>query len=154
MGLLCWINILLACFAVLAPMAHVLELPDKLALDGPLWLAVQQHLYRGWGPFIGAPVELGALATTATLLVLRRHRAARAPTAAALIAYAAMVLAFFLFNRPVNEALSGWTVATLPADWPSYRLQWELGHATSATLSLAALGCVLWARLLEDAAPR
>lgn len=36
--------------------AHVLELPNKLSLDGPLWLAVQQHLYRGWGPYIG-PVD-------------------------------------------------------------------------------------------------
>jgi hypothetical protein len=27
--------------------AHVLELPNKLALSGPLWLEVQQNLYRG-----------------------------------------------------------------------------------------------------------
>jgi hypothetical protein len=46
-------------------MAHVLELPNKLALDGGLWLAVQQHLYRGWGPFLGGPAEIGALVTAA-----------------------------------------------------------------------------------------
>ncbi len=40
-------NLACASAAVLAPMAHLLELPNKLALDGPLWLAVQQHLYRG-----------------------------------------------------------------------------------------------------------
>jgi hypothetical protein len=47
------INLAFAILAVVAPLAHVLELPNKLALDGPLWLAVQQHLYRGWGPFFG-----------------------------------------------------------------------------------------------------
>jgi hypothetical protein len=49
---------LLAAVAVTAPIAHVLELPNKLALDGPLWLAVQQLLYRGWGLVFG-PVEIG-----------------------------------------------------------------------------------------------
>ena len=55
--------------AVVAPLAHVLELPNKLALDAPLWLAVQQHLYRGWGLFLGGPAEIGALATALALLV-------------------------------------------------------------------------------------
>jgi hypothetical protein len=45
-------NLILASAAVLVPMAHVLELPNKLTLDGPLWVAIQQHLYlamlRAW----------------------------------------------------------------------------------------------------------
>jgi len=53
MQLLHQLNLLLAALATLAPLAHVLELPNKLRLDGPLWLAVQQQLYRGWGPFLG-----------------------------------------------------------------------------------------------------
>jgi hypothetical protein len=51
-------NLILAAAAVLAPMAHVLELPNKLTLVGPLWVAIQQHLYRGWGPVIGGPIRL------------------------------------------------------------------------------------------------
>ena len=39
-----------------AGLAHAFELYNKMMLDGPLWLAVQQHLYRGWGPLI-APFE-------------------------------------------------------------------------------------------------
>ena len=35
-------------------MAHLLEQPDKLHLDGSLWLAVQQYLYDGWCPLIGS----------------------------------------------------------------------------------------------------
>ena len=44
------INLAVAILAVLAPLAHVLELPNKLSLDANLWLVVQQHLYGGWGP--------------------------------------------------------------------------------------------------------
>jgi hypothetical protein len=65
-------NLILAVAAVLASMAHVLELPSKLTLDGPLWVAIQQHLYRGWGPVIGGPIEVAALATTLALLIIRR----------------------------------------------------------------------------------
>src|SRR5579875_963085 len=126
-------NAIVAILAALAPIAHVLEMPNKLALDGPLWLAIQQHLYRGWGPFIGAPTEIAALATS-LLLVLFRGRASRARRLAvvAVIAYAAMLATFFVFNKPVNVALNGWTAATLPPDWSGYRLRWEIGHAIAA----------------------
>jgi hypothetical protein len=145
-----WGNLVFAVWAVLAPAAHVFELPNKLSLDGPLWLAVQQHLYRGWGPFIGAPSEIGALLTTLALLVLGcRRGAARIATLLATAAYAGMLAAFFIFNAPVNAAVSRWTAATLPADWPAWRLQWETGHAIAAGLAVTGLACVLRAFLAE-----
>jgi hypothetical protein len=150
MMVLRWINLILAALAVLGPAAHVLELPNKLMLDGPLWLAVQQHLYRGWGPFYGAPVEIGALATSVALLVLRRHDAAALRLAlVAAIAYAGMIAVFFAFNAPVNAALDGWTAATLPTNWPSYRLRWEAGHALAALLSVVGLVAAARGWLLE-----
>lgn len=145
-----WLNIILAFLATLAPMAHVLELPNKLALDGPAWLFVQQHLYRGWGPIVGAPTEIGALATSLLLLLPRFcGTAARGPTLFAAACYVAMLAAFFIFNAPVNAAVAVWTAATLPSDWPSYRLWWESGHALSALLSLAAFAAVLRACIVE-----
>lgn len=130
-------NVVQAVLAALAPMAHVLELPNKLALDGPLWLAVQQRLYRGWGPFLGGPIEIGALLTSLVLLRLRRrNKAAMRPTLVAAIAYAAMLAAFFVFNNPVNRAVATWTGAALPHEWPNYRLRWETGHALAALLSI------------------
>jgi hypothetical protein len=62
------VNLFFAIAAVLPPIAHVMELPNKLQIDGTLWLAVQQHLYRGWGPFIGGPADVGALVTSAARL--------------------------------------------------------------------------------------
>jgi hypothetical protein len=88
-------NLVLAAAAVLAPMAHVLELPSKLILDGPLWVAIQQHLYRGWGPVFGGPIEVAALATTLALLVIRRgRRETGLLTLAAALAYCGMIVAF------------------------------------------------------------
>lgn len=133
-------NVVLAVLAAVAPIAHVLELPNKLALNGPLWLAVQQQLYRGWGPFLGGPTEIGALLTALVLLIVRRrNKRALRPTLAAALAYAAMLATFFLFNDPVNRAVGSWTAATLPVDWTSYRLRWESGHALAAVLSIIGM---------------
>jgi hypothetical protein len=124
-----WISLLATAVPLGATVAHVMELPNKLVLDGPLWLAVQQNLYRGWGPFIG-PFEIVAIVTTWALAYLVRARhPAFALTFVAALCLSAMLLAFFLFNAPVNAAFAGWTAETLPADWTDYRQQWELGYA-------------------------
>lgn len=137
MSVLRRIAIVLAALAIAPLAAHVLELPNKLRLSGPLWLAVQQHLYRGWGPLYGAPVEVGALVASAALAWREPPR--RVPTALATLCYAVMIAMFFVFNAPVNAALNNWTVHTLPADWTNYRLRWEGGHLLSAMLAVAAL---------------
>lgn len=62
-SILRWISLLATAVPLGATVAHVLELPNKFALDGPLWLAVQQSLYRGWGPFI-APFDVAAIMAT------------------------------------------------------------------------------------------
>ena len=131
------VNLILAFIATTAPLAHVLELPSKLTLDGSLWLAVQQHLYRGWGAVFG-PVEIAALASTGVILAVTWRTGARRTYVLAVVCYAAMIAVFFLFNAPVNEALNGWSAATLPIDWSIYRLRWEIGHAFSAALAVIA----------------
>jgi hypothetical protein len=145
-----WVNLAFAIVAALPPLAHVLELPNKLALSDTIWLAVQQQLYRGWGPFIGGPAEIGALATSLALLVLRRVDArTRWLTLIAAIAYVAMIASFFIFNAPVNEAVRTWTPASLPSDWPAYRVRWEMGHAIAALLSVIGLAALVRARIVE-----
>jgi len=111
-------------------LVHVLSVADirrakhegkvKLRLDAPVWLAVQQQLYRGCGPFLGGPLKTAALATALALLILQRHdRKARRALVIAVAAYAGMIAVFFIFNSRVNAAVSAWTPATLPPDWPS-----------------------------------
>lgn len=142
---LCWVMVVIAFVATTAPMAHVLELPNKLSLDGPSWLLVQQQLYRGWGGVFG-PVEIVAVvAGLALCALLRDNRPAMRVTLAAVAIYVAMIVVFFVFNAPVNAAFNSWTAASLPADWPRYRVQWELGHALAALLSAVALVLVVQA---------
>jgi hypothetical protein len=144
------VNLAFAVLAALPPIAHVLEMPNKLALDAPLWLAVQQHLYRGWGPFYGGPVEIVAFATTMTLMVARRRdRAPMRLTVVAALAYVGMIVTFFLFNDPVNAALNSWTPSSIPSDWTGYRLQGEIGHALAAILSIVAIITLVRAWFIE-----
>jgi len=148
------VNLAFAVLAALAPLAHVLELPNKLALDAQLWLAVQQHLYRGWGPFLGGPVEIIAFATSLTLLVARRRDPAPMRlTLVAALAYVGMIVVFFALNDPVNAALGSWTASSIPPDWPSFRLRWEIGHALAAILSVVAIIALVRAWLIERVRP-
>lgn len=134
-----------------APLAHVLELRNKLSLDGPLWLDIQRTLYIGWGPVFGA-VEVFAL--LASLSLIFRPRTGHAPYIVATFCYAAMIAVFFLFNDPVNRAVLQWTSpGMLPANWADYRLKWETGHALAAVLSLIAFAALLRSRDEDTAAP-
>jgi hypothetical protein len=144
------VNLAFAVLAALPPIAHVLEMPNKLALDAPLWLAVQQHLYRGWGPFYGGPVEIVAFATTMTLLVARRRDPAPMRlTVVAALAYVGMIVTFFALNDPVNAALNGWTPSSVPPDWQNFRLRWEIGHGLAAILSIVAIVTLVRAWFIE-----
>jgi len=145
-----WVAV--ACTGVVlgAASAHVLELPNKLAIDGPLWLAVQQNLYRGWGPFL-APFELVAIASAWLLAWMSRgSRRLFVPSAFAAACISVALLVFFAVIAPVNDSFAGWTAATLPSDWTAYRLRWELGHALHFALVLCAFVALLRTALLSQ----
>ena len=148
--IICWVSLLCTAITLTALGAHVVELPNKLALNGPLWLAVQQNLYRGWGHFIG-PFEIMAIIGAWMLFFLSdksRSISGLMLTAACFLTGALAV--FFLLVAPVNAAFASWTPATLPPDWSSYRLRWEFGHAISYVLVLTAFIALLRIRFLES----
>ena len=45
-------NLIITFIKTTAPIAHTLEMISKLTLDGPLWLGIQQHLYRVGGRYL------------------------------------------------------------------------------------------------------
>jgi hypothetical protein len=140
-----WISLVSTAVTLGALTAHVLELPNKLALEGPLWLAIQQHLYRGWGAVIG-PFEVAAMVSTWALVLREGARPTLfRPTLLAAMLLSAALAAFFTLNAPVNAALAAWTPSTLPPGWPAYRLRWEAGHALSFALVLTAFLALLGA---------
>jgi len=143
------IALVVAFLATLGPIAHLLELPSKLTLDGALWLSIQQNLYRGWGTLFG-PVEIAALlCSLALFLWTKGDRGHRNGYLIAVVCYLSMIAYFFLFNDVVNQALNHWTAATLPHDWTRYRLKWETGHALAALFSVVAFVVLLQAYIRE-----
>ncbi len=149
---LLWICVVTTAVPLGATTAHLLELPNKLGLDGPLWLAIQQNVYRGWGPFI-APFEIAAIVSAWVLVyLLRRRRAMLLWVLVAALCLSAMLVEFFLIVEPVNVAFARWTPATLPPDWADYRLRWEVGHAFGFGLALVAFCALLRAAFIEACA--
>lgn len=144
-----FINLFLIIVALGALLAHFYEMPAKLALSGPDWLATQLALYRGWGPFLG-PFEVGGVISTWTILVfVRKRQPAFALTLIAALCLSAGLALFFILVNPVNHAFATWTPATIPSDWTDYRARWEYGHAVRAMLAFVAFLLLIGAVIAE-----
>ena len=133
---------LAVCLIYMAPaLAHLLELPHKMALDRAQYFTVQQ-IYVGWELFaVPILIQLFALA----LLTWRsagEYYVFRPVLAALAVMLAAQAL-FWLFTFPANAATANWTQA--PPDWDDLREQWEWSHAAGALCQLLALCSLLTA---------
>jgi len=98
--------------------------------------ALRQPVLRGRSYF-PCPVLSAILANTTS------------SSAASASSGTAMLATFFVLNAPVNQAVNGWTSASLPNDWPAYRMRWEIGHALAALMAIIALAAVLRAHFAE-----
>ncbi|HET7275182.1 MAG TPA: hypothetical protein VFI91_08360 [Longimicrobiaceae bacterium] len=127
--------VLLLAIAMAGGWAHLMELPNKMALGREDYLTVQQ-IYRGWA-LLGF-VIFGALIAIVAIAVLRRGEGA--PFYFAVVAAACIVislLVFFSMTFPTNQVTQNWTV--LPGNWEILRRKWEYSHATGAILYLIAM---------------
>jgi len=142
-----FITLLFVALTLGLSLAHTLEMPAKLGYDGPLYVTLQQTLYRWWGPpLVGAFLEPGAVLATAVLAYLvRRQRPTFAlVVAATLLLLLAFPMVFFLAVEPANAAFRQAAPQAPPTDWMRLRTQWEYGHATRFGLHLAAFALLLW----------
>lgn len=100
---------------------------------------------------LGGPMAVlmpAALASAGPVLFVlyRRHRRASFSLvlAGAVLLLVALVITLSV-NVPIDNAIAGWTVDTLPADWTSIRNRWETFHAARTFISLAGFGSVVGA---------
>ncbi len=130
-----FLAIVLTALALAPGLAHVLELPHKIALDREDYLVVQ-GIYRGWS-LLGI-VLVGALAANVVVFLQSRRRGGAAEWAltAALLLIASLAI-FFVWTYPVNQITANWTVA--PPDWQALRARWEYSHAANALVTFLAL---------------
>jgi hypothetical protein len=140
--------VMFTAIAMAAGFAHLLELPNKMALSTADYLTVQQ-IYRGWA-LLGV-VSVGALVLTGLVaLRLRGHRSAFVPTLFAVVCIALSLVIFFMFTYPANQQTNNWT--TLPDHWESLRRQWEYSHAVAAGLYFLALSGLISSLLVNGQA--
>jgi hypothetical protein len=142
---------LVAALSMATTLAHLLEMPARLAWDAPLWIAttVTGGLFRMFGS-VGAMFEVGAVVLAAVLAWQLRGlgRAFGLALAGAVLLVAAHLL-FWLLVAPVNAEIATWTPGVFPADWASWRAQWEYSHALRALLQIAGFAALLGSALAE-----
>jgi len=144
---LLFLNLLLVTLIFGLAFAHVMEVPGKLRLTGPVWLIVQQTLYNGFGPFASVVEPLAIVLAWVLAVLLRHERPAGRLVLLAALCTSAGLIEWFLVVSPMNGLLRSWTSATLPPDWTATRDRWELGHVGHAVLLGVAFCALAWAML-------
>lgn len=139
MRVLHFVAILLTAVSMSAGWAHLLALPNKMALSHDDYLTVQQ-IYRGWA-LLGFAV-VGALVSSIALAVVQRMQEVRAGhSVVAALCIALALVVFFSITFPANQATQNWVM--LPSNWETLRDRWEYSHAVGALLYLLALASLV-----------
>jgi hypothetical protein len=142
-------SLLLPAVAAGVVLGHVMSRAGKITLPGPLFVTVQNTLYRSWGKKLGA-VEMGAFLSTLVVAFLTRGRGAIfALSLAGLFCLAAMLLVWAIFINPINIRVRASTSDSFPADWASLRDRWHRLHAIRAIFAVAGLSTLISAALLD-----
>jgi len=138
-----FIAIVLGAMAMVPAGAHLFSLAAKMGLAAEPYFTVQQ-IYRGWALF-GIAIFGALLANIVVAILVRGQPMAFRFAAAAAIPIATMLVVFFVWTYPTNQATANWTA--IPANWTDLRAQWEYSHAASAILTFAALCCSVLSQL-------
>lgn len=130
-----FLSIVLTALCLVPSGAHLLELPNKMQLDGSDYQTVQQ-LYRGWA--LAGIVLVGAILSGGIHAYLVRTQPLPLLLAlAGFLLLAATLASFLIFILPVNQATTDW--AALPENWRELRTRWEYAHASNGMITFFAL---------------
>jgi hypothetical protein len=144
-----FLSLLLTALAAGVVVSHVMSRAGKITLPGPLFIAVQNTLYRSWGKKVGA-VEIGAFLSTLTVTVLARGKGPIfALSLASLLCLVGMMLLWAVFINPINVRVRASTSECLPADWALLRDRWHRLHAIRAIFAIIGLSSLISALLLD-----
>jgi len=133
-GSIAFTAIILTGMALIAPGAHLLELPNKMGMGANDYFVVQR-VYNGW--WLAGLLLPAAFVANVALAIAQRYDS----TALILAMFAAALIGlnlaiFFVWTQPANAATANWT--TQPEDWFGLRRQWEYSHAVNAGITLLA----------------
>jgi hypothetical protein len=139
--LLFFVAILASVIALGGGLAHVYELPRKLALSRDAYFTVQQ-IYAGWKLF-GFVIMIQLIALAMLAWRSAREYYVFRPVVAALVLLGLAQAVFWTVTFPVNAVTHNWT--QVPADWEALRRQWEYSHAGGTFCQLLGLCCLVGA---------
>jgi hypothetical protein len=131
------LTVIITGLALIAPAAHLFELPNKIGLPKAEYFVVQK-IYSGWW-IVGLLLPLAFLANVGNAISLRENRTAMVLSIAAASLIALNLIIFVLFTQSANAATQNWTVQ--PENWEALRTQWEYSHAVNAAVNLLAFCC-------------
>jgi hypothetical protein len=119
------------------------------AITAPTFLEVGHTMIANLGGPMAVLMPATLLSALPVLVALyRRHRRGRLSLVLAGLALLGVALVITLsVNVPIDYAINGWTVSTLPAEWTGIRDRWETYHAARTFISLAGFGSVLAAAI-------
>jgi hypothetical protein len=138
-----FITLLLAAFALVPGMAHLLEMAHKRQLTMENY-GIVQYIYRGWA-WLGV-IQAGAVLFSGLLFLYeRKNKPVAWLVLGAFSCLALTLVIFFSFTYPVNVVTQNW--AFLPDDWMQLRDRWEYSHAINAILEAVAYILLLSALL-------
>jgi hypothetical protein len=145
-----FITIILTALLMGTAFCHVLEMPAKMKIDGPLWMTLQQTLYQAFAT-VGGPIEIGAIiaATVLAFLVRGKRQAFYLTLVAAISLAAAFFVVGLMITNAVNGEVAKWTAESIPSNWMQQRAQWEYSHATRFFLQFIGFSALLLSILLE-----
>jgi hypothetical protein len=124
-----FLAVILTGLAVIAPAAHLLEMPRKMRLPKNRYFIVQD-IYLGWW-------KVGLLLTAAGAVNIALAITTGSGFAVAAAVLIAVNLAIFaIWTLPVNRATQNWTVQR--DDWQTLRNRWEYSHAANAGVTFLA----------------
>jgi hypothetical protein len=122
------------------------------SITASTFLEVGHTMIDNLGTPMAVLMPLTLISAVPILFVLYRLRR-RVSFSLILVGAAMLAVALVItlsVNVPIDYAIDGWTVDTLPSDWMSIRNRWEAYHAARTFVSLAgfgfALAAILWSR--------
>ncbi len=141
-----FVALLSSALALGGPLAHVLELVNKMGMPRDQYFVVQT-IYAGWNRL--AYVLAIQFVSMMAVIFISRHE----PRVlwSAVIAVACLIAAqvvFWTYTYPANMTTNNWT--TIPQNWESLRNQWEYSHAVGAALQLLTMSTLIVAALIRE----
>ena len=124
-----FLAVILTGLAVIAPAAHLLEMPRKMRLPKERYFVVQD-IYLGWWK-AGLLLPAAAIANIAFAIMTGSGFAI-----AAVVLIAVNLAVFLIWTQPVNHVTQNWTLQR--EDWRTLRNQWEYSHAVNAGVTFLA----------------